>query len=306
MKIFIHPHTTNDFQIKWCCPRTELMVLEGLQDIPEVELVDCESAADFVIWHHVPQNSGQKDYCLINKIDPKKLVVIDSIDENNEYFVQDFNPNNYFLYFKRSIVKTDQSGNRTPIPLLERQFPWDYGILKGFQFPKIEDNIKPIAIGVYLRPSCEFRVAVLQYMSKWAERNKQYYSIIGPVSNGSRSVDKTVYFDPIYFEYLARTKIIVSCGPFGWCGDSRGAEAIANKCVYISNELWDYMPNAPVDGEHWIKFNSLWDLDSKIQDLLLHNRKRIRITHFGYEHAMAYHTSKARMQYIINKIKVYK
>src|SRR3954463_3275661 len=98
MKIFIHPHTQNNFQVKWSCPRTELIIEEGFRKT-DVELVDSESSADFVIWHHVPQNHGQKSFDIINKINPKKLIVIDSIDENDQFFVPELSPDRYFLYF---------------------------------------------------------------------------------------------------------------------------------------------------------------------------------------------------------------
>jgi hypothetical protein len=308
MKIFIHPHTDVDFKVCWICPRTELMVLEGLQEIPEVELVDSELSADFVIWHHVPQNAGQKDYYLVNKVDQKKLIVIDSIDEHDQYFVQDFNPDNYFLYFKRSIVKTDHNGTRTPIPLIERQFPWDYGILNGFiQKPP---NIKDIDVGVYLRHSCAFRNLVIEHMISWAGLNKGIYQyVIGPVNSGSRSIGKEVYFDKEYFEYLRRTKVVISSGPFGWVGDSRGAEAIANYCIYMSNELWDYMPYAPVPGRHYMRFNPLSreDLYTKLQILLDAPDETLTYSvNLTYDFCIKYHSSKARMQYIIDKIKEYK
>jgi hypothetical protein len=308
VKIFIHPHTTNDFKTCWICPRTELMVLEGLQDIPEVELVDSESAANFVIYHHVPQDGGRKDYRLVNQVDPKKLVVIDSVDENNEYFVQDFNPDSYFLYFKRSIVQTDQLGNRTPIPLAERQFPWDYGILKGFvqQVPTERD----IDVGVYLRPSCAFRNTVLEYMTDWRwHKQKNYKCIVGPINSGSRSVGKEVYFDKEYFEYLCRTWVIVSSGPFRWIGDSRGAEAIANYCIYMSNELWDYMPHAPIPGRHYMKFNPLdrKDLYEKLQFILDIPKDVLNINISETRNfCLRYHSSCARMQYVIDKIKEYR
>jgi hypothetical protein len=311
MKIFIHPHTDVDFKVCWICPRTELMVLEGLQEIPEVELVDSELSADFVIWHHVPQYAGKKDYQLVNKIDQKKLVVIDSIDENNEYFVQDFNPNNYFLYFKRSIVKTDHNGTRTPIPLIERQFPWDYGILNGFLPPLyFMEKYKNIDVGVYLRPSCAYRNLVLEQMMDWSHYNKDKYNCrVGPVSNASRSIDKEVFFDPTYFSYLRNTKIVVSSGPFGWIGDSRGAEAIANYCIYMSNELWDYMPNPPIPGRHYMKFNPLSreDLYTKLQILLdAPDETLTYLVNLTYDFCIKYHSSKARMQYVVDKIKEYR
>lgn len=303
MNIFIHPHTSNNFQVKWCCPRTELIVQEGLSKL-DVNIVNNESIADFIIWHHVPQNYGQKSFDIINQIDPKKLIIIDSIDENDQYFLPELNPDRYFLYFKRSLVKVD-GGVRSVISTVERQYAWDYAILDGFVQPEQE---KTIDAGSYLRDSCYYRALVLRNMYFWQRNTKSLNCVLGPVSDGSRSDnDGKVYFDKTYFDYLARTKVVVSSGPYGWCGDSRGAEAVANKCLYISNEFFDLMPNPPIDGEHCLKFNPLDNLELyQLLDYIFFPVKEtqnlINIGKFGYEHCMKYHTSKARMEYVLQKI----
>ena len=298
MKIFIHPHTNNNFQVKWCCPRTELIIQEGLSKIPEVELVDSELQADFVILHHVPQNHGQKSFDLINKINPKKLIVVDSIDEQNEYFVEEFNPNNYFLYFKRSIVDVDPpTGNRTKRKLPERCFGWDYAILNEFIQPIKNKNID---IGCYLRPSCVWRNVVLNWMHSFHYPNKK----IGAVSSGSRSYGLDVYFDSQYFEHLAKTKILVHASPFGWYGCSRTWEALANQCCLISNEFYDTLPNPLVPDEHYLKFNpvSRYDLYDKIFEVIYNENKLKEIAEKGHAYALNYHTAEARVKYILEKI----
>ena len=301
MKIFIYPHI-QPYEIKWTCPRTELILNEGFAKIPGVTLVDNGYEADFIIWHHVPQYKGQKSFELINKVDPKKLIVIDSIDENNEYFLPELNPDRYFLYFKRSMVKVNNNV-RTVIPFADRQYPWDYAILNGFYQPEQE---KTIDVGCYLRESCYYRSCVLQYMRFWKDRTQGIYNnFVGPVSDGSRSNnDGQVVFDKTYFDYLAKTKIIVSSGPYGWCGDSRGGEAAANKCLYMSNEFYDLMPNSPVSGIHCWKFNPL-DNNTFFFYLqwFLENKETIKeIAEAGYLHCRDYHSSEARCRYIVEKI----
>lgn len=300
MKILIHPHTTNNFQVQWCCPRTELIVLEGLMQLDEVELVDNEREADYVIWHHVPQNNGEKSFELINRIDPKKLIVIDSIDENDQWFLPELDPNRYFLYFKRSICKTNSYGEKTQIELQERQFPWDYAILKGMCYKRDE---KQIDIGCYLRPSCTFRILVLQAMQALNYPNKR----VGEISSGSRSIGTEVYFDDMYFLHLQTTKIIVSSGPFGWTGCSRPSEAFANYCLYMSNEAYEYMPNKPENEVHWFKINPLdpYSIYSALEFYLRYPESLNAVAERGHEYAMQYHTSKARMEYVIGKIKQY-
>lgn len=301
MNIFIYPHVS-PYEIKWTCPRTELIVSEGLAKIKNVNLVNSVGAADFVIFHHVPQFGGQKSFELINQIDPKKLIVIDSVDENNEYFVQEMSPDNYFLYFKRSLVK-QSNAVREVIPTIERQYPWDYAILDGFIRPEIK---KTIDVGCYLRNSCYYRSLVIQNMMHWFHQNQEKYLIyIGEVSKGSRADNAgNVEFDKTYFEFLAKTKIIVSSGPYGWIGDSRGAEAVANKCLYFSNEFFDLMPKPPIADIDYIRFNPLdySELFSKL-DWLVDNQRAVA-THakIGYEHCMKYHTSLARMKYVLEKI----
>jgi hypothetical protein len=301
MNIFIYPHI-NPWELKWTCPRNELIITEGLSKIQDVQLVQSENEADFIIWHHVPQLNNQKSFELINKIDSNKLIIIDCIDENDQWFLPELDPERYFLYFKRSLVKLDNQGTRSLIPTAERQYAWDYAILDGFLQPEVE---KTIDVGCYLRPSCYFRSLVLQNMSHWFNQNQnKFLTYIGPVSDGSRSMGKHVYFDKTYFSYVAKTKIIVSSGPYGWCGDSRGGEAIANKCLYMSNEFFDLMPEPPLTGKHWVKFNPLDsdELYNELQFILTYPRLIKEIASEGYEHCMKYHSSKARMEYVLQKI----
>lgn len=309
MKIFIYPHI-NPYEVKWTCPRTELIINEGFSKIPEVEIVNDASAADYIIWHHVPQYRNEKSFAFINRINPKKLIVIDSIDECDQYFLPELSSDRYFLYFKRSLIKVDQQGNRSKIPTIERQYPWDYAILDGFKYNPGEGFtiLKDIDVGCYLRNSCNYRYATMINTYNWAnsKRSQGYHVHLGEVSNGSRSDQSgKVTYDQTYFNYLARTRIVVSSGPYGWCGDSRGAEAVANKCLYFSNEFFDLMPYPPQDLVHWMKFNPFdgSQLSSYLHSIL--NWKRSVLKSFvetGYEHCMKYHTSKARCKYILEKI----
>lgn len=308
MKIYLHPHSDfnspywqdKTFKVCWCCPRTELIIKQGLSKIPDIKLVDNEKDSDYVIWQHVPQYAGNKSFKLINRIDPKKLIVIDSIDENNEYFVENFNSSSYFLYFKRSILQLDKFGNKNKLDLPERCFPWDYAILDGFLFPEQE---KTIDIGCYLRQSCYNRSLALYLMKKFNHPN----SIVGEVSSGSRSNGQTVYYDPVYFNHLAKTKIIVSSGPYAWTGCSRPSEAFANKCLYLADEAYRFMPNAPIDGEHWLKWSpQIPDTLYEKLNFALENTAIAKTIAFdGYNHARKHHSSEARMKYVVEKIKEY-
>lgn len=312
MKIFIHPHTDNQFKVCWICPRTELIIKEGLSKLPQVELVDSELAADFVIFHHVPQYGGQKSFELINKVNPKKLIVIDSIDEQDEYFLPEITRDSCLLYFKRSLYyqkpKEAEDGICKPSfsyknpPGDKVLFDWDYAILEGFiQSSKYKD----IDIGCYLRPSCDFRNFILRMMNFYkSSLNKKHLIHVGEISNGSRSIGKEVYFDEKYFDALARTKIVVSSGPAKWKGCSRASEAFANRCLYMSNEAYTGMSHPPQVWRHWIKINPYNALEciTLFEGLLEQPDFLNHIANDGHEHAMKYHTAKARMQYVLDKI----
>lgn len=308
MKIYIHPHSDSphgdwsdkSFKVCWCCPRTELIIKQGLSKIPDIKLVDNEKDSDYIIWHHVPQYAGSKSFKLINRINPKKLIVIDSIDENNEYFVEDFQSSSYFLYFKRSLLAIDKHGQKQEKAVPARCFPWDYAILDGFLFPQQE---KTIDIGCYLRPSCYNRSLALYLMKKFNHPN----SVIGEVSSGSRSDGRTVYYDRTYFDYLAKTKIVVSSGPYAWTGCSRPSEAFANKCLYLADEAYRLMPNPPIEHDHWLQWSpSIPDSLYEMLDFALTNPAIAKTIAFdGYNHARQYHSSEARMKYVMEKIKEY-
>ena len=143
LKVYIIPHPTEGFNYYWTCPRGEYIVESGLSQLENVQLVNHPNLADIFILDYVPHNKGIKTTELIDQYNTKKLVVIDWIDEPDQYLC-----NKYFLYFKRSLVGpiTGQVNNQN-INIVKKQeikkrrvYPFWYCYLPEYRYNKKIDK----------------------------------------------------------------------------------------------------------------------------------------------------------------------
>lgn len=313
-KIHIIPHPEKNFNPFYTCPRGEAIVVQGLRANPEVELVEDPDDADYYILDYVPHANGEKwNTDDIQDYYGRKLIVIDWVDEHNKYLVD---PDCCYLYFKRSWLTPDipvgenkicykEDRHFVPGRLELQLFPISYAILD--EFPR---NFTPFAersidVGCYLRFTCPNR-SVVKWAAIQAQRNflSQYNCHVDEVSGGSRSVGSDVYIDDTYFDYLGNTKINVTCNPTWWWGDSRFWESLASGCLTCcdySNDIYD------MDGlcQHvlWYDINEITSLFRYLKKYSSDAKKAEEMARAGQEFALKHHTSAARMQYIIDKIK---
>lgn len=306
MKIYIIPYPDKGFNYFWCCPRGTEIVRRGLFNLPNVSLVDNPDNADYIFHSYVPHYNGQKSSEIISKYDPSKLVIIDWTDEP-EYILYD----KYYAYFKRSwvfphkdgrsnIVKSKYSVNR-PINM----FPFWYGIMPEFSYKS--DLEKVIDVGCYLRDTCQNRRWVINTVWNICQKLKSqgYICHIGPVSNETRSIKEKTYFDDKYLSFLQKTKIVVTCNPTDWEGDSRLWEAIANKCLVLVDKL--YVPyNKPLSNVVQYNIGDSNELEEKLLYYLQNDLYRKERAQLSYDDGMKYHIEKARMKYVIKTLELMK
>jgi len=298
MKLFFIPLPKNANPI-YTCPRTRHMIRQGLAKIPEVEIVENKTSADFYVLDYVPHD-GELKYnkdCLID-YDFKPLIVIDNSDEHDVFYTDD-----YHLYFKRSLWVTE-GYHRKPSPSAKRsRVHWfDYGVLDEFIRPSVNKNIE---CACYLRPSCKWRSHLIYFLQQ-----QQIVDTLGTPSNASRSTGFDASFDEVYFDYLTRTKLLYTCQPYGWVSDSRLYEALANKCLVFTDKIYIQHDYPFVHQEHLIEYNiSQIGLNELVHNwhflVIEKSSDTAKIAEEGHKYALAYHSSKARMQYTIKTIKDY-
>ena len=110
-----------------------------------------------------------------------------------------------------------------------------------------------------------------------------------------------------YLDLTVRSKMVVDA----WGGGSnctvRRNEVVMNSTAIIGQKWLIVVPNDYTDGENIINWETVDELEEKIHYYYDNQDKLIEIGENGYQHALKYHTTEKRMQYIFdivnNKIK---
>jgi hypothetical protein len=300
MNIFIVPYPDKGFNYFWCCPRGTEIVNRGLRLINEVKIVDNPDEADFIIHSYVPHFNGIKSSEIISRYDPAKLVIIDWTDEP-DYILYD----KYFAYFKRSWVFPKNMSfivkEKYPIDRPKNMFPFWYSIMKEFQYQSNQKRI--IDVGCYLRDTCANRKWVINACYNIFQKlNKEgYHCHIGPVSNETRSKKENTYFDSKYLSFLKKTKIVVTCNPTQWEGDSRLWEAIANGCLVFVDKLFvPYLK--PLSNVIQYTVGNELELEERLRQYLYEPQFCKEKAEDNFNYCLQWHTEKARMEYIVKTL----
>lgn len=304
MKVYIIPHPHNFF-IHYSCPRGEKIVLDGLKELSEVELVYNPEEADIILLDYVP-HVGRDKYNreFIDKFDASKLVVIDWQDEVENNLVD-----KYLAYFKRSwvIPKVDIDNKyikRESISRPPNYFPFAYSCMKEYFGENKSYRDRAIDIGCYLRFDSPNRNLVLNILQSHINKFSGLNTRIGPVSSGSRSVDGKVYIDHEYFSALSNTKILITANPW-WEGDMRTWEALSRGCCVLVDKMFTPIPNKLINRQHIVEYD-ISDPDSLLRELqyLVNDPYYAEsIASVGNKFVRKYHMPKNRMQYVIKEIR---
>jgi hypothetical protein len=304
MKLFIIPYPEN-FNTLYHCPRGHEIVLKGLQE-NGVDLVDSYDEADFAILDYVPHDGDNKwTYDYITQYE-RKLVCVDWIDEPDRYI---YPPELCQAYFKRSYClpvgdyQQELITRRKEIDN-DRVLPFAYCALREFD---IHSNIalsdRPITLGCYLRPTCPNRYWVLQVVEQIAKQLGVTYHV-GPVNDASRSVGTKCHYDSEYLNFLANTRIIVTCQPTGWEGDSRLWEAFMSGALVVTDKIFTPYEFMPGDGYECREYN-IGDADLLV-NILRHQINNLEssqsIATFGKSRVITDHLPKARMKYVLDHL----
>lgn len=306
MKIFLIPHPAN-FNVLYSCPRGEHIVIQGLIE-NNIELVNSYEDADFAILDYVPHDGENKFvYGYIDQY-ADKLVCIDWMDEPDKFI---YEPARCKAYFKRSMCIPENDPNSGLLSTFKRYIshvgitPFAYCSLPDFD---LGDSLKlfdrPIILGCFLRPSCSNRIWTLEVVKEIA--NKLGVSnYVGEVNSSSRSVGTKCHYDNEYLQYLANTKIIVTCEPQGWTGDSRLWESLSSGALVVSDQIFAEYENKPMNEKHLLEYHigSEEDLFSRIRWAVQNLGESQEIADAGKKWTLEHHTPKARMKVVIDHLR---
>lgn len=102
-----------------------------------------------------------------------------------------------------------------------------------------------------------------------------------------------------YFRIMAQSRVCINLAGAAECGKALRFYEIpyVGSCM-LSQKFNGKQVHPFVDGQHCFYFNSLPELDNLIETMLLSDTIRERIAAAGHEHAMKFHTARARVDYI--------
>lgn len=108
----------------------------------------------------------------------------------------------------------------------------------------------------------------------------------------------------IYMHVLKRTKILFTGVPSGTIGDHRTWEALGSGVLLFTDKIEIEGQQPYIDGVHYIKIdvNDIPKAIKRAKELLMNEAELKKIAEAGFEFSMKYHSSKARMNYVMEEV----
>jgi len=105
----------------------------------------------------------------------------------------------------------------------------------------------------------------------------------------------------VYMHMLRRTQVLFGAGNHTAYGDHRTWEAFASGALVVTDRIPVDNPHNPEPGVHYIKFelDNIPKTMAIVNELLKDKTERERIAKAGFDHAVAYHSSDARIAYVM-------
>ena len=264
------------------------------------EKTDDPNLADLIL--HSTLNNRQE----IPTHPADKLVILDWSDFDN---IITYNCLGYFKknWSKRSIVN-GVCVKKSPTQLKKNYHPLQEMALPTYFLPEEERTIF-VSCSLRVTGKGDFpnRIKVLNFLKNCNLKE----SSIGALHKNKLGIDKwkkeNIPNEHIeYLKQLGKSQIVVTCGPSSWEGDSRLWEALASGACVFTDKITANLGPLPIDNQHCFYYD-LNDLNSLMDKIdFLKNKEELcrKIGKAGREFALKYHTPKARLEQIINKIKI--
>eukprot|EP00615_Pteridomonas_danica_P000678 CAMPEP_0114335828 /NCGR_PEP_ID=MMETSP0101-20121206/5309_1 /TAXON_ID=38822 ORGANISM="Pteridomonas danica, Strain PT" /NCGR_SAMPLE_ID=MMETSP0101 /ASSEMBLY_ACC=CAM_ASM_000211 /LENGTH=557 /DNA_ID=CAMNT_0001467565 /DNA_START=442 /DNA_END=2116 /DNA_ORIENTATION=- len=293
--------------------RAFMLLEQGIRlhpNITWVEIGDIKTA-DWVIW--MPGSTKQqqtKDMCPTHK-----LIVIDFGDGFQPVPIAS-DAKNYGFYFKRSWVtrKYNADGRSVGIPNYakkKRYFPMSYSIAEEFLLESGSQTVADVLDVNRIRPvvctlrpsgrgSRDVRKEVLGWVKEAANKWDLKGSAVGEVDHGGRREIQ----NKNYLQTMREARIVVTANPTGWEGDSRTWEALASGAMVMVDKLETPLPHPLLDKVHVVYYDSS-DKEAFLTTLkyyLDHPDEAKIIGINGHAHAVKYHMTVNRADYLLNVV----
>jgi len=277
--------------------REYLLIKQGLENNPRVELVNSEKESDFIFLFY----TTLKHQPYFNKqFSPSKTVFIDYHDKPDVVFNVDC-----LAYFKRSWVEPANEGDYTikrPVPRPSNFYPLTFAIMDEFIVD--EDMERDVALSCMIRPHVRHpnRPKVLNFIKRI---NIQGNTQIGELNSGNmnRFNDSDMRE---YFRLLKRSRIVVTCNPSRWEGDFRTWEAFANGALVFVDKMYIPMENPLIHWHHCVIYDvsdrGLQELKKQILHFFEYRGQANAIAKNGFDYAMKYHRASNRIDEILERI----
>lgn len=278
-------------------PREYLLIKQGLENNPRVELVDSGDKSDFVFLSFAALGRKAQTF---SGFPPEKTIFIDYVDRPNRVF-----SGSCLAYFKRSWVEMVNKGNYTTKRFVRRPanfYPLMLAIMDEFTInEKIE---RDIVLSCTIRPTGGHRnrSRVLEIVRNMNIQGKKQ---IGSFNQGTHRRFNAPDMRE-YFRLLRRSRIVVTCNPSKWEGDYRTWEAFANGALVFVDRIYTPITHPLVDGEHCIIYDAsnlgLKKLKHRILYFLENPTQAEVIAKAGHDFTMKYHRSSNRIDEILEVI----
>jgi hypothetical protein len=285
------------------------LVHEGLRLHEKVALVDDPDEAAYVLLlqnHLVPSNPDRGRFARLKSRFIRKTIMLDYDDfVANVWSRHSFD---WFCYFKRSVVVKQQG--QLSLAHFDGLFieHISYAAMYNYLAPDIE---RPRNIDV----ACLFKAATIDHPF-----NKQGRGRILQFLRKKSFPGKTTLFDsvsddgapgrkkdcPVYFDVLRNTKILVTCNPSRWEGDSRLWEALASGCLVFVDRMLTPIVHPLIHHQHLFYYDlsdsGLEKMYREILFFLAEEDHRKRISKAGYDFVRQHHMSVHRIQQVVAKV----
>jgi len=284
MKIYFVPISPNNQK-----HRISIIPQQGLKNL-DVDICENPEEADFIL---MTATSNMQEI-----FNPKKLIFVDLWDDKTY-----FSNIKCLCYFKRSwansIQKTWKSAwatthyyEKIPISFPDYFYPTSFAIMD--QFLNDRKFYKEIDVGCFFRKNEKGNRGIITKMVDNIENWKKHTGLVSPDGKEGRG-----NYNQIYFDYLKKSKIVVTCQPSNHDGDSRTWEAFSSGALVAVDKIIAPIDYPLKDREHAIIYDTTPEgfqyLHDSIHYFLDNPKKLEEVARNGYEYTMKYHRSANRI-----------
>lgn len=292
MKIICIQSTTYDY--------LTATLIEGLQELGHIIIASensnyAKKSGDRVI----KKEAESADIIIVFSNTNVRTQLVENINNPNKVFVDGSDPQPFCVpsgilfkaVFKRELNRCWVNKMHEPI------FPLPFAAEKRFFLGK--SNARDIDLS-YVAGLGSNTVRYSAYYRLLNKSRPRFY--VGPTDESAyrhTRIHGGPTETPVFRDILFRSKISVNVIGGGYdC--ARYWEILASGAMLLTQELEIQIPNPFTDGLNCFTFNSMDDLDEKVE-MLLSNQLLIKeIAEAGYLHLLNHHTTKARAQYFLD------